>query len=577
MTESTDKILDLNPVTLDDLNYVWTSSGIPCFYADRPDIEDLIEALGFSIYYLICNVAEDRPVSNTSANVTKQAVVTDISTKIVKVVNNIIGRSVSEVEDHVLDLSIIRTSAVYNMPPIPKKIVEKLDEFFRLVEAQHGTEAIVLLTFDPTKNDSSGWGVLVPDQSNTAAHCKYDPDSIVDQKPDHVLIVGSVHSHPSMAAYASGTDHADQADFDGLHITYGWQKTVNNNATQYYIEMQMSGNSWTLKPEDVFENFIIQKDPDPDVVEWTGKVKKALPPQSRAGVLTATGPAQTFTPSQPLNQTLLQTNPKPGAYTTTGADKLVPNLPKIDTNERHIIVAEYDTSVATMVSSCYSCGYEITSADFEIGYCNICDIPMVSYLDDLKSIYADVYWYLSNRKIHERTAVYLWSKSKNDNQEYVSKIGYIEEGSTTFSPQSSSYSSAKTVNDFTHLSSKTDEDDDLFIDGFDSDLTVCCGQSIYAPDNCKCPRTIFLEDLVDFDNAHSEKDIYNWESKCAECVHYAGPGCLSYMNAIIDFFHEGKILSEEIRECDSFKSWDPYTATSSMSVSVRSYNGNIYH
>ena len=73
------------------------------------------------------------------------------------------------------------------------------------------------------------------------------------------MIVGSVHSHPGMPAYASGTDHADQADFDGVHITFGWQNNVNSGATQYHIELQVSGESYTLKPEDVFEGYTLQK------------------------------------------------------------------------------------------------------------------------------------------------------------------------------------------------------------------------------------------------------------------------------------------------------------------------------
>ena len=246
-------------VKLEDLNYFWTKSGVPCFMANRDNIEEEIEFLGFNIYYLICNVAVDRKVESnvydkgiTTKNV---SYVTDLSTKIVKVVNNFVGRTVAEIVDEDLfDFDVTRETAEYSLPPIPRVIIDKLDEFFRLVHVQHGTESIVLLTFDPQyEGTSQGWGVLVPDQVNTSVHCKYDADSIVDQKPEDVLIVGSVHSHPEMAAYASGTDHADQADFDGIHITYGWQKSINNGATQYHIEMQMAGHAYTLKPEDVFE------------------------------------------------------------------------------------------------------------------------------------------------------------------------------------------------------------------------------------------------------------------------------------------------------------------------------------
>jgi hypothetical protein len=273
-------------ITLDDLTYFWAKDGLPVFFADRDNIEDCIEDLGFSIYYLLCNIAEDKnlpapkPAGYTTYSTTNTfgatTVQTTATTGLVKIVNNIVGRSVSEVKDEITSHTYIRETAEYNLPAIPFEMITRLDEFFRLVDAQHGTESIVLLTFDPSKTDSSGWGILVPEQTNTSVHCNYNPDSIVAEKPENVLIVGSVHSHPGMAAYASGTDHADQADFDGLHITFGWQKTVNNNATQYYIEMQMGGSSWTLKPDDVFENFTVQKDPDPTVVEWSTKVKKAF-------------------------------------------------------------------------------------------------------------------------------------------------------------------------------------------------------------------------------------------------------------------------------------------------------------
>ena len=328
-------------VKLDDLTYFWTKSGVPCFMANRPNIEEEIEFLGFNIYYLICNVVEDRKIEHKAQTNPYVAAwtetVKDYSTQIVKVVNNFIGRSVSVIEDeNIYDFDAVRVEAEYSLPPIPRVLIDKLDEFFRLVDTQHGTESIVLLTFDPNfEGSSEGWGVLVPEQTNTSVHCKYEADSVVDQKPDHVMIVGSVHSHPKMAAYASGTDHEDQADFDGLHITFGWQSSVNNGATQYHIEMQMAGNSWTLRPEDVFETTKFLKEADPEVVAWTDKVKKVLPPQGGS----VTPVAQQAPLSTPQQSTL-----RP-VYTQVGMIKGDPRLqetpdPK-DPNE-FLVVAELD-------------------------------------------------------------------------------------------------------------------------------------------------------------------------------------------------------------------------------------------
>lgn len=288
-------------ITLEDLDYFWMPNGVPCFLANKKDICSIIEGFGFQIYYLISNDFKETQTTTTTYNAptnngnkyygygansyytnntstTTTATKVERSPKLFKVVNNFVGRTVSiSTDEFPEEFRDIEEESIYSMPPIPLDIVNKLDEFFRLVHSQHGTESIVILTYDATKSGSDGWGVLVPEQTNTAAHCKYDADSIAAIKPDNVIIVGSVHSHPEMPAYASGTDHDDQADFDGVHITYGWQKSVNNGATQYYAELQMAGKNYKLDIEDVFESVTLQKDPDPEVVEWSTKVKKAFP------------------------------------------------------------------------------------------------------------------------------------------------------------------------------------------------------------------------------------------------------------------------------------------------------------
>lgn len=170
-----------------------------------------------------------------------------------------------------LGLPVLKEYAVFGLPKIPTSIVEKLDAFFRRIDKDKGTEAIVLLTFDPAVEDSSGWGVLVPKQRNSAASCKYEHDSVAERKDDNVLIVGSAHSHPGMSAFASHTDHNDQADFDGVHITYGWKR--NSSTTEYHIELQMGGTHFTCTPELVFET--VPEPPSfPELDEWVALVEK---------------------------------------------------------------------------------------------------------------------------------------------------------------------------------------------------------------------------------------------------------------------------------------------------------------
>lgn len=542
--------------TLEDLNYFWAADGLPIFYADRHNIEDIIEDLGFSIYYMICNVAEEKEVKSTtytapvhnytynqsnyntpSTPTTTTTVVIEKSTSIVRVVNNIIGRSVSPISGDIADLASVKETAEYNLPGIPLEIVNRLDDFFRLVDAQHGTESIVMLTFDPSKDDSSGWGVLVPEQTNTSVHCNYNPDSIVQEKPDHVLIVGSVHSHPGMAAYASGTDHADQADFDGLHITYGWQKTVQGGATQYYIEMQMAGNSWTLKPEDVFEGFVVNRQPDPEVVEWSTKVKKVLPPQGGLGFQAQ----QTSVKNTKQNQSITLTKASTAVGTAEAkADidrRASTYLPEVNDSSPYVLLAEMDPNARELV--CPSCDYSLSDYDLISGACPVCDLGLVSMTDAFSDVWIKAGKYMQLRAIKGDRYIYMWVISDAN----INEVIKLSEQTICASPV---LIEVEEVDPF----SVDDDDDEIGGDGFDVDLTICCFRQI---SDCSCAKMVLYDDITDFELAHREGDIYNNDDNCFKCTYQYTSQCALYYRAIMDHAMFGQKLVEPIGQCIDFQ------------------------
>jgi hypothetical protein len=544
--------MDIDNITyddtkLEDLNFFWTKSGVPCFMADRDNIEEIIENLGFNIYYMICNTAVDRKIEtknvgyNSAATSTTTTYVTDLSTNIVKVVKNFVGRSVAIVEDEDLyDFDVTRETAEYNLPLIPYDIVTKLDEFFRLVDAQHGTESIVLLTFDPEFEGSpQGWGVLVPEQVNTSVHCKYDAESIVDQKPENVMIVGSVHSHPKMAAYASGTDHADQADFDGIHITYGWQSSVNGGATQYHIEMQIGGKAWTLKPEDVFEDFVFNKVPDPQVVEWSQKVKKVQPPTG--------GPAKpASTPQQYTHQpaTTTQAVSTPAGNTTTRFRPI--GDPKFQEYPNEIFDSAAKSGDALFIVEldyadkdlfCYSCCNALGDNDLFDQVCPICDIMFCASNDSLSAILSGAEQYLTKRNRPINIDYYLWSMDTNG-KETFSKI----------SNKSFDVTPVSSVDDEYPISDNVDE---YYYSGFSERKTVCCDIEISNIELCTCPETVIYDDILDFDQSHPY-DVYNRNEDCVSCAYYYSRECKPYYEAIIDFVRTKKPMESAIRQCSDW-------------------------
>jgi hypothetical protein len=540
-------------ITLDDLDYFWLPNGAPCFLANDINICEQIESLGFQIYYLIAHKGTTKSTTTaykagTPSSTTQSTI---YNSKIFKVVNNFVGRAVSEVdEDFGADLVVLKEEAHYTMPAIPHVIVEKLDEFFRLIHAKHGSESIVLLTYDTTKEGSDGWGILVPEQTNTSTHCKYDPDSIVDLKEDHVMIVGSVHSHPEMPAYASGTDHSDQADFDGLHITYGWQKSVSNGATQYHLELQMGGSSYTLTAKDVFEDFIVQKEPDPEVIAWSEKVKKALPPQpSVAGVSSGI---------IPLNQPATP----PPAYIPGGSRKLDKRsqvIPFDKASYPGTIAAEIDISGNSSMI-CPSCLLALFKTEIYQGSaCPACDIPIVPMNNDVADIVDSIDIYSMERNLSTFVPYYLWATDGKEDQDFIMLIKPADARVGNFDDNKSpSYFGATDWED----ESIYNED---ILDKW-SNVTICCGAVLNGSETaCGCEVTVLPDDIQDFDEALSAQGIkmYDAHSVCESCEHYYFPSCPGYRESVMKFAIEAELPKEPLSGCTS---WEAYKNSTDYSM-----------
>lgn len=606
MTEET----QYQQVDLNDLEYFWLPNGAPCFVGNREDICDQVEGLGFQIYYLIANqeiVVNTSNNNNNAKNKTAASVSyqqTKYKGKILKVVKNIVGRAVSAAdEDFGKDLLSFKEEAEYSLPPIPKAMVDKLDEFFRLVHAQHGTESIVMLTFDPTKEGSDGWGILVPEQTNTAAHCKYDPDSVASLKEDHVLIVGSVHSHPEMSAYASGTDHEDQADFDGLHITYGWQKHVSNGMTQYHAELQMGGSNYILDIDDIFESFTIEKNPDPEVIEWTEKVKKSQAPALGAFSTTQYG---TTTPTTTYSSSGTTTMGYPGTTNSNYAgydsgrfvQKRQQNIPAeiLDSIPYNaVLIAEIDTSELGRML-CPSCGLSLFKNEIYLGSsCPSCDIPLIGINSHIDSIVKTANAYQNKRNRNCNVPYYLWSKGSSNGKQHT--ILLIKEEAELFSSvKGDDNLKAVTYKDSDQVKLPTDDDDSVlqydlrkefeekiwndydngdlspdihFLLEYWSTRTWCCEKDIISSNQavCDCKIMITDEDAADYDEFCSKNNltVYQSNSDCEVCVHYYGGSCNGYRQGVVDYKNsEGKPLGviidhiEQNLKLDGCIQWERY-------------------
>jgi len=560
--------------TLDDLQYFWMPSGVPCFIANDDTICDIVEDLGFNIYYLLCNEKTITVVPASTINTSNNnwgsypnynnspafppAAPTQkiaYAACLFKVINNFVGRVIEKSKDELPETFLsLQETCEYTMPAIPNSLIEKMDQFFRLVHSQHGTESIVLLTYDMEKSGPEGWGVLVPEQSNTAAHCKYDADSIAEIKPDHVMIVGSVHSHPEMSAYASGTDHDDQADFDGLHITYGWQKSSNNGLTQYHLELQMSGTAYLLKPEDVFEDYTLQKQPDAEVVEWSTKVKKAFPPHMGGTSVSAT--PITVTSQSPIITTSSKngtTAMVAGALTNSNSFTITRNWQQMqDSLEKNaLIIAE-----VSLLGFCPSCDYDISRFDINAYSCAICDTLIVLDSDVIGKVAQKFNQYCLGRYINPIEVIpYLYGMNDKD-EVYLMKMNFHQD---LTSPHNINDYIYEKDSDYLTLSKLDDDEDDAI---YQTELTACCDTSL-TDKNCECDPRLYPLDLLNFENAVADIDIYDASSVCSDCIHFYQTSCPDFKALLIEHTVNPNInlneYIESIYSCNEYMS--VYTQT----------------
>jgi len=508
--------------TLDDLDHFTMPNGLLCFIGNNPDICEIVESMGYSMYYVLADKLTVKTYTTQTqsqwingAHVPpKSATVTEEEREmnLFKVVKNLIGRAVSVSEDEFGDdFAGITPVAHYHLPPIPRTLIKKLDEFFRLVDAKHGTESIVLLTFDDNKPDSSeSWGILVPKQENTSVHCKYDPDSIVELKPFNVSIVGSVHSHPGMAAYASGTDHQDQADFDGIHITFGWQSSVNNGATQYHIEMQMSGTAYTLKPEDVFEQLESNKEPDPEVLKWTESVsKKALPPYTGTG-------ASTTLPQQSHHQKIQNSSISTGIKTLDVEQYL--HDAKLSKTSIVVVELPYDMTYAyrAKIVHCPACEWELSNIDLSNHICSGCNVYIAERTQTASEI-IDIVMYHESKVFQTTTEpftdIYFFCFDDNGKPLLLHIYGNGKMVTKEVEKQMSLDADRPGLSEW---------------DRYDSDYVYLPSEEVSEDEETTPAETKYYEDLcIDFHEKFPEFTVYDELSynDCCTCVKYYSGLC----------------------------------------------------
>lgn len=144
---------------------------------------------------------------------------------------------------------------VVRYPKVKASTLEFIVGFFGRVYQLHRSESVVLLLWDL---EAQRYKVLVPEQEAGVWESyggTRSPDDVrytVPLLPPRHLLVGDIHCHGNMAAFASSTDRADERYRDGVHVIVGH---VESEPPEFHLELAIDGSRFGLEMGQVFEGY----------------------------------------------------------------------------------------------------------------------------------------------------------------------------------------------------------------------------------------------------------------------------------------------------------------------------------
>jgi hypothetical protein len=156
-------------------------------------------------------------------------------------------------------------------PRIPQPLFEQIVGFFGAVAEVHGSEAGVLLYWDPP---ARAVRAIAPRQVATVAGSLYGRSpvglhyEIPSWLPPSWLLFGDVHSHAQYAAFASSTDQHDEAHRPGLHVVVG---EIHREPPGFHVEAVVDERRFRLGLTDAIEGYQLRSQRFPR--KWLRRVR----------------------------------------------------------------------------------------------------------------------------------------------------------------------------------------------------------------------------------------------------------------------------------------------------------------
>jgi hypothetical protein len=174
-----------------------------------------------------------------------------------------------------------------NYPKLAQREFERVIGFFSVIAVRHCAEAAVLLAWNSARRAVE---IIVPDQTSYVTHgwngAAYPIELSYETPvlPPHLTLIGDIHCHVDLGAYASPTDRADEEHRPGLHIVVG---CIHREPPEFHLEATVDGMRFRVKelahvvegyhrrrPDEVPDNWLERV----TVLPWSQKPGLAWPP-----------------------------------------------------------------------------------------------------------------------------------------------------------------------------------------------------------------------------------------------------------------------------------------------------------
>jgi len=114
---------------------------------------------------------------------------------------------------------------------------------------EHGAESMTLFFYD---EDDKEWFLWSPPQETAGMTVKVTLGKEYDEQRKLLppLMFGSGHHHCTTSAFQSGTDHGDEIEKEGIHVTLG---NLDENILDIHARIIVRGVSYDIEPYEIIE------------------------------------------------------------------------------------------------------------------------------------------------------------------------------------------------------------------------------------------------------------------------------------------------------------------------------------